>query len=68
LWSRSDSCFYKSRLEEKEAPLYFYEILTKAQNEREDYYNAILKLISDENKKLLELIMERCQFFQELNL
>lgn len=59
MWSRSDSCYYKSCLEEKEAPLYFKETLEGLSQTREEYYNAIAALISEENQKLLEMIMTR---------
>mmetsp|Transcript_12312 Transcript_12312/g.12353 ORF Transcript_12312/g.12353 Transcript_12312/m.12353 type:complete len:149 (-) Transcript_12312:73-519(-) len=59
LWSRSDSCYYKSCLEDKEAPLFFKETLEDFRENKEEVYRGIIELIPEDSQKLLEVIMER---------
>ena len=68
MWSRTDSNYYKSWIEEQEAPLFFQNILKRLREEREEYYNAIISVISEENKALIEATMERCEFIQACNM
>lgn len=59
LWSRSDSYYYKSKLEELEAPLYFRDVLQTMKEERPETYEALTAVISEEQKVLLENIIQR---------
>lgn len=59
LWSKSDSYYYKSKFEEQEAPLFFRDVLQTLKEEKIDTYNAIIALLSDDQKDLLENIVSR---------
>lgn len=59
LWSRTDSFYYKSNLETKEAPLHFRDTLQELKEKSEDHYNSLVGVISEDNKALLESIIER---------
>lgn len=59
LWSRTDSFYYRGKLEQLEAPLYFRDVLQKMNEERNEVYLSLTAVISEDNKVLLEKIIER---------
>lgn len=59
LWSRTDSFYYKGKLEQLEAPLYFRDVLQKMNEEKNEIYLSLTAVISEDNKALLEKIIER---------
>jgi hypothetical protein len=67
LWSRTDSFYYKSNLEKKEAPLYFRDKLQELKEKSEDHYDSLIGVISEDNKALLESIIERWEFLQSIS-
>jgi hypothetical protein len=67
LWSRTDSFYYRGKLEQLEAPLYFRDVLQKMNEERNEVYLSLTAVISEDNKVLLEKIIERWEFIQSLN-
>jgi hypothetical protein len=67
LWARTDSFYYKGKLEQLEAPLYFRDVLQKMNEERNEVYVSLTGVISEANKALLERIIERWEFIQSLN-
>lgn len=67
LYARADSLYYRSKLEDLEAPLAFRDFLETLKNNNPEGYAALTELISEENKALLEGVIQRCEVIQSMH-
>jgi len=67
LWSRTDSFYYKSKLEQIEAPLYFRDVLHSMKEQRPESYEAFIAVFSEGSKTVLDNIIQRCEYLQAFN-